>query len=254
MYTVWIEKLAAGYMDDPVTTQLLQELSVDPNSHKHYTLQDGVICFKNRIWVGNNSLAQQHILQALHSSGIGGHSGISATYHRIKQLFAWPTMKEIIQDFVKSCSVCQQAKVEHVKVPSLLQPLPVPDEAWSVISLDFIEGLPISIRYNCILVVIDKFTKYDHFIPLSHPFTALQVAQAFLTNIYKLHGLPTTIISDRDRIFTSAVWQELFKLTDTKLAMSSSYHPQTDGQIERLNQCLEVFLRCTVHSCPQTME
>lgn len=100
-------------------------------------------------------------------------------------------------------------------------------------------------------MVIDKFTKYGHFIPIKHPFTALHVAQIFLNNVYKLHGLPKTIICDRDRVFTSAVWQQLFKLTDTKLMMSSSYHPQTDGQTERLNQCVEGFLRCTVHSCPR---
>ena len=98
-------------------------------------------------------------------------------------------------------------------------------------------------------MVIDKFSKCAHFLPLSHPFTALQVAQLYFNNVYKLHGLPTAIISDRDKMFTSTVWQELFKLSDTKLLMSSSYHPQTDGQTERLNQCLETFLRCLVNSC-----
>jgi hypothetical protein len=100
-------------------------------------------------------------------------------------------------------------------------------------------------------VVIDKFSKYAHFLPLSHPFTALSVAQLYFNNVYKLHGLPKAIVSDRDRIFTSALWKELFKLSGTDLLMSSSYHPQTDGQTERLNQCLEAFLRCTVHSCPK---
>lgn len=98
-------------------------------------------------------------------------------------------------------------------------------------------------------MVIDKLTKYAYFICLSHPYTANTVAQAFLNHIYKLHGLPSVIISDRDRIFTSSFWQELFKLSDTTLNMSSSYHPQTDGQTERLNQCLKTFLRCLVQSC-----
>lgn len=102
-----------------------------------------------------------------------------------------------------------------------------------------------------ILVVVDKFTKYAHFVPLSHPFAALQVAQAYMDHIYKLHGLPQALVSDRDKIFTSAVWQNLLKLSGTHLLMSSSYHPQTDGQIQRLNQCLESFLRCSVSSCPK---
>jgi hypothetical protein len=117
--------------------------------------------------------------------------------------------------------------------------------------MDFIEGLPISGQYNVILVVIDKFTKYAHFVPLRHPFTATTVAQVFMSTIYRLHGLPKTIVSDRDRIFTSRLWQELFKFSDTTLHMSSAYHPQTVGQSERLNQCMEAYLRCFVHSCPK---
>jgi hypothetical protein len=120
-----------------------------------------------------------------------------------------------------------------------------------VVCLDFIEGLPKSNGFDTILVVVDKFTKYAHFIPLSHPFAALQVAQAYMDHIYKLHGLPDSLVFDRDRIFTSAIWRELFKLSDTQLLISSSYHPQTDGQTERLNQCLENYLCCCVHSCPK---
>ena len=160
-------------------------------------------------------------------------------------------MKNSIKEYIKTCSICQQAKPEHVKYLGLLAPLPVPTAPWSVVSMDFIEGLPSSNKQDVILVVIGKFSKYAHFMALSHPFTALQVAQSYMNNVYKLHGLPAAIISDRDRIFTSSVWQELFKLTDTQLLMSSSYHPQTDGQTERLNQCIEAFLRCTVHACPK---
>jgi hypothetical protein len=103
---------------------------------------------------------------------------------------------------------------------------------------------------NAILVVVDKFSKFSHFLPLSHPFTALTVAKVFFSEVYRLHGMPMTIISDRDRIFTSNLWKELFKLTGVTLSMSFAYHPQTNGQIERVNQCLETFLRCFVHSCP----
>jgi hypothetical protein len=108
---------------------------------------------------------------------------------------------------VQGCSLCQQAKVEHTKSPGLLQPLSIPDQAWKVICMDFVEGLPKSQRFDTILVVIDKFTKYAHFVPLSHPFTTLTVAQAFVDNMYKLHGLPESIIFDRYKIFTSQFWR-----------------------------------------------
>jgi transposase InsO family protein len=108
--------------------------------------------------------------------------------------------------------------------------------------MDFIEGLPRSGQANCIMVVIDKFSKYSHCILLLHPFTASVLAQEFLNNIYKLHGIPMAIISDRDKVFTSKFWRELFKLANVTLQLISSYHPQTDGQTERVNQCLETYL------------
>jgi len=171
-------------------------------------------------------------LIALHDSRLRGHSGISATYNRVKQLFAWPALKQSVKEFVKQCQICQQAKTERIKSLGLLEPLPIPSQAWETVSLDFIEGLPQSERYNAMLVVIDKFTKYAHFIPITHPFTALHIAQIYMNQVYKLYGLPKAIISERERVFTSVVWWQLFRLSDTKLLMSSSYHPQTDGQTE----------------------
>jgi hypothetical protein len=103
--------------------------------------------------------------------------------------------------------------------------------------MDFIEVLPKSQGFDTILVVIDKFSKYDHFIPLSHPYTALTIAQQYFQTVYKLHGMPEAIISDRDRIFTSKLWKELFKRAEVKLLMSSAYHPQTE--------CLNQFWRVT---------
>ena len=100
------------------------------------------------------------------------------------------------------------------------------------------------------MVVVYKLTRYAHFIPLAHPFSAIQVGAAFMNQVYKLHGLPYAMVSDKDRVFTSNLWKELFKQAGTELRMSSAYHPQTDGTTERVNQCMETFLRCFVHSCP----
>lgn len=169
------------------------------------------------------------------------------TYSKLKQYFAWPGMKTSVHNFVKACTICQQAKPDRSKYPGLLQPLLVPHSSLT----DSNYGLPHSSAYNSILVVVDKFTKYAHFIPLIHPFNATKIAQIYLDNIYKLHGMPQSIISDRDNIFTSTFWQALFKLTNTNLCMSSAYHPQSDGRTKRVNQCLETFLRCFVHACPK---
>lgn len=215
-----------------------------------YSLHNGVIRYNNRVWLGSNVQVQTKVTTALHSSAIGGHSGFPVTYSRIKQLFYWPGMKAFIKKFVAACEVCHKAKPDRSRYPGLLQPLPVPQQAWQSISLDFIEGLPRSNTYDTVLVVVDRLTKYGHFIPLHHPFTALKVAQRFMDTVYRLHGMPESIVSDRDRVFTSTLWKELFRLSDTQLLMSSSYHPQTDGQTERVNQCLETFLRCFVQSCP----
>ncbi|XP_073362615.1 uncharacterized protein [Aegilops tauschii subsp. strangulata] len=204
---------------------------------------EGLLKEDSKIWIGANEGLKTKLIQAFHSTPVGGHSGILPTYHRVKQLFSWRGMRTYVENFVKQCGVCQQAKHELCKSPGLLQPLPIPDSPWQAISMDFIEGLPKSEGYSAILVVVDRFTKVSHFLPLKHPFTAASVANIFLNNIVKLHGLPLAIVSDRDKIFTSSFWKELFRIWGTELQMSTAYHPQTDGQTERVNQCLEMYLR-----------
>jgi hypothetical protein len=143
------------------------------------------------------------------------------------------------------------AKPSHQKPAGLLQPLPLPDAPWQGITMDFIEGFPVSDGANSILVVVDRLTKYAHFLPLRHPYTAASVAKLFIDNIVKLHGVPLSIVSDRDRIFTSHFWKELLKALGTRLKYTTAYHPQTDGQSERVNQCLEQYLRCAVQDNPK---
>lgn len=244
----WLQEVVDGYQTDPEALKLLAALAV--NDCPPYSLNNGVIRYKQRVWLGSNTAIQTKVTNALHSSAVGGHSGFPVTYSCVKQLFYWPHMKDSIRTLVGACVVCHQAKPDRSKYPGLLQPLPVPTQAWQVISLDFIEGLPQSAGYTVILVVVDRLTKFAHFVPMRHPFTALKVAQVFMQAVYRLHGMPESIVSDRDRVFTSTLWKELFRLSDTQLLMSSSYHPQTDGQTERVNQCLETFLRCFVQACP----
>ena len=155
-----------------------------------------------------------------------------------------------MESFVQQCEVCQKAKHVHNLPAGKLQPLPVPAGTWQDLSMDFIEGLPKSEGYSVIMVVVDRLTKYAHFLPLKHPYTAPVVAKLFLNTVVKLHGFPHSIVSDRDKIFLSSFWRELFKLYGVQLAFSTAYRPQTDGQTERINQCLEMYLRCAVHESP----
>jgi len=225
----WIQEVILGYEQDPLAQELLTKLAVTPNQEDNYSLHDGIIRYKGKVWLGNNTVLQLKVLSALHDSAVGSHSGVPVTYRRVKQLFYWTGMKTDVHKYVQSCTICQQAKPDRSKYPGLLQPLEVPSHAWHTVSLDFIEGLPRSGAANCILVVVDKFSKYAYFLPLCHPFSAAKVARLFLDSVYKLHGMPQAIISDRDRIFTSQFWQQLFTLSGTKLCISSAYHPQSDG-------------------------
>lgn len=249
-HPVWLQEVLNSYAVDEAAQQLLQQLVVSSPNAEGFSLHNGVIKLNGCIWIGANASLKTKLISAFHASAVGGHSGIQATFQRVKKLFAWQGMKQNIVDFVHQCDICQKAKHEHCKYPGLLQPLPLPSGPWTDISMDFIEALPKSDGFTVILVVVDRFTKYSHFIPLKHPFTTPMVAQAFVNNVVKLHGPPQSIVSDRDKIFTSSFWKGLFKAWNTKLQMSTAYHPQTDGQSERVNQCLEMYLRCAVHDTP----
>jgi hypothetical protein len=247
----WIQEVANSYETDAHAQNLLTKLVVSSPDEQGYSLNQGIIRLHNRIWIGANTALQTKLISALHYSAVGGHSGITATYQRVKKLFAWTGLRAAVEDFVRQCEVCQHAKHENTSPAGKLQPLPVPELPWQDISMDFVEGLPKSDGFEVIMVVVDRLTKFAHFVPLKHPFTAVQVATALWDNVIKLHGIPLTIVSDRDKIFTSTVWRDLLSAAGTKLLYSTAYHPQTDGQTERVNQCLEMYLRTAVHETPR---
>ena len=152
------------------------------------------------------------VLALIHDSLLGGHSGYLKSLHRAKKDWFWHGMKKDIKAYIRGCDTCQRLKHETSKPTGLLQPLAIPPRPWHSISMDFVEGLPTSRKQNVILVIVDRFTKYVQFISLSHPYTASKVAALFLQHVFKLHGLPSSIVSDRDTVFTSLFWEELFWL------------------------------------------
>lgn len=239
----WIIDVQNSYEGDVQAHKILSMIGTNSDPDQHYSFENGILRFKGRIYVGEETSIRTNLIRDYHCSAFGGHSGMRATHHRIKALFYWPGLKKTVEMFIRECPVCQITKVEHIHIPGLLNPLEVPDMAWTHITMDFIEGLPKSKGKDAILVVVDRLTKYAHFLALSHPYSVEQVVEIFMNNIHRLHGMPMAIIIDRDRIFTSQLFQEIFKSMKVQLRFSTSYHPQTDGQTERVNQCLESYLR-----------
>ncbi|KAJ0436024.1 putative nucleotidyltransferase, Ribonuclease H [Helianthus annuus] len=171
------------------------------------------------------------VLQHCHASPEGGHFGFHKTLARVKASFWWSGVKERVKRFIRDCHICQRFKTESCRPAGLLQPLPIPSRIWEDISMDFIEGLPPSNGFTTIMVVVDRLSKYAHFVLVRHPFTAVTIAKEFVSHIVKLHGFPSTI--------------------GTELCLSSSYHPQTDGQTEVVNRTLEQYLRCFAGDRPK---
>ncbi|KAF2310558.1 hypothetical protein GH714_014456 [Hevea brasiliensis] len=175
-----------------------------------YSWHNGLLCYKNRVVVPPQSPIIHQLLKEFHDSPIGGHSGVLRTYKRLAQQFYWPSMHRSVKDHVASCEVCQGTKVETLAPAGLLQPLPIPCQVWDDVTMDFIDGLPTLHGMNSILVAVDRLSKSAHFVALAHPYTAKLVAGKFIEYVVKLHGMPKSIITDRDPIFVSRFWPNIW--------------------------------------------
>ena len=173
-------------------------------------------------------------------------------YQDLKEKFWWHGMKREIALFIQKCDICQRVKAEHQRPAGLLQPLKIPEWKWDEVGMDFITGLPKSNRgHDSIWVIVDRLTKVAHFIPVKTTYRSDQLADLYISRIVSLHGIPKTIVSDRGTQFTSRFWKKLHEELGTKLLFSTAYHPQTDGQTERVNQILEDMLQVL---CPMPMD
>lgn len=248
---LFVQQLKEEMTLDNELQQLMQDCQAEDYAGR-YTTKDGLLFYDGRLVIPMQSKLIQQILHEFHSSPVGGHAGIARTVARITPQFFWRTLRSDVKTFVANCVICQQAKTVNTAPAGLLQPLPIPQQAWDDVSMDFITGLPISFGFTVILVVVDRLTKYAHFMGLKTDYTSKSVAELFMANVVKLHGMPKSIVSDRDRVFTSKFWQHLFQLQGTTLAMSSAYHPQSDGQTEAVNKCVEMFLRCFTADNPKS--
>jgi ribonuclease HI len=209
--------------------------------------KDGVLWFKKRLCVPKQGHYRQTILDEAHNSAYSIHPGATKMYLDLKEKYWWNGMKGDIAKFVAYCDVCRRIKAEHQKPSGLLQPLPIPVWKWDEVGMDFIIGLPRTKSGNdSVWVVVDRLTKVAHFIPVRTTYGGDKLAKLYIDRIVKLHGVPKRIVSDRGTQFTSRFWRSLHEALGTKLDFSSAYHPQTDGQTERINQILEDMLRACV--------
>jgi hypothetical protein len=196
---------------------------------------------------------KQKIIRSRHDDKTAGHPGIDKTLELITRDYTWPGLRKDVESYVKNCDTCHKAKHTRHKPYGLLQSQENTDRAWSKIAMDFIVKLPPSkepmtgVVYDSILTINDTLTKYIYLIPYKESSTAEDLAYTITRTVFSQHGIPEVIITDRDKLFNSQFWQSLTDLLGIKHKMSTSYHPQTDGQTERTNQTIEQYLRCYVN-------
>ncbi|MCO5612135.1 hypothetical protein L7F22_066397 [Adiantum nelumboides] len=244
--TSMIDKYAEDNDYQGIMEGLTQGQVIEP-----YSLNEGFLLYENRLCVTKDMRGK--VMSESHEPPYAGHRGIQPTTKAILLYFYWPHMRQDIEDYVSKCIVCQKVKYERGKSSGLLQPLPIPDVPWQSISMDFVFGLPRSIQgNNGIWTIVDRFSKQAHFSPVKKTIKAKNMATMFISQIFKYHGMPSSIVSDRDPRMTSLFWQGLFENLGTKLNFSSAYHPQTDGQSEIANSIVLDLLKSYVGEVAQS--
>ncbi|GKA86103.1 putative reverse transcriptase domain-containing protein [Tanacetum coccineum] len=208
---------------------------------------DGTCCIKNRSWLPLFGSLRDLIMHESHKSKYSIHPGSDKMYHDIKKLYWWPNMKAIIAEYVSKCLTCSRVKAECQKPSGLLVQPEIPMWKWERITMDFVTKLPkTSTGHDTIWVIVDRLTKSSHFIPIRATDSMETLTRLYIKEIVSRHGVPISIISDRDNHFTSRFWQSLQNALGTQLYMSTAYHLETDGQSERTIQTLEDMLRACV--------
>jgi hypothetical protein len=223
----------------------------NPDNPSNYrTNQEELATFNGLIYIPTK--LRHELVKEFHSTPVHGHQGIGKTMERLTRSYYFPGMRKIVEKVIAECECAKNKSSRHAPYGLMKSPK-APERAWGSIAWDFIVKLPVSTepmtgtKYDAILVIVDRLTKYAYFIPYQEASTAEDLAYAFLRTVVSQHGLPEEIISDRDKLFISKFWQTLTTQLGTKSKLSTAFHPQTDGQTERTNQTLEQYLRCYVN-------
>lgn len=242
--TGMMERIKAAYPSDPECVKII----ADPSRYRCSVNGDLLMRHNQCIYVPDDRALKTTLLKEMHDSPVGGHLGVRKTLWKLAQHYYWPGMRNEVQRYVQSCVACSQNKHSNQVPVGMLQPIPIPSNRWEVWSMDLVGPLPKTSKgHDTIVVMVDKFTKLAHFAPTVITVTAPQLAEIVLSRIILQHGVPRAIISDRDPRFTGHMWKALWKMLSTDLNMSTAYHPESDGQTERMNRTLEEMLRSYVN-------
>src|SRR5260221_461357 len=231
--------------DNPVV-KALKALDMGELHSNEWTCTEGVVLYQGRVYVPDNPQLHHDLVHVHHSAIVIRHPGCWKTLELVSWNYWWPGLSRYVTKFIAGCNTCNWTKTFLTQKVGMLIPNKVPDRCWQVISIDMIRELLDSKGYNTILVVVDCLSKQIHAIPTVTSLDSARVAQLFLEHIWHHHGLPEEVISDCRSTFISNFSCELTALLGVKLTPSTSYHPQTDGQTERVNQEIEVYLRVFV--------
>jgi transposase InsO family protein len=256
----FLDSIRNGYSNDPYFQRITEGLRTDPplREFDRFVLQEnGIITYSDpsddhlRVCVPTDSANPRlrvDIIHDFHDASIAGHLGVARTTTSISEFFYWPGLSRDIKEYVRSCSVCQRNKTSN-KTYGLHQPLGIPPQRWHTVTMDFAGPFATSGegKWDMIMIVVDKLSKRCHFVPSRSNDAAPDTAKRFFDSIVRLHGIPCVIVSDRDVKFTSAFWRTLFNRFGTKLALSTAYHPQTDGQSERMVRTVKEMLRSVIN-------
>jgi transposase InsO family protein len=243
------DEIRQAQPSDPLLARYLAQVPLGTAPRFHIA-DDGALLFDDRLCVPQSSVLKDKILAEAHDSGYAIHPGETKMYQTLKRHFWWKRMHREVAQYVARCLVCQKVKAERQRPAGLLRPLPKSQRKFDIITMDFVTGLPKTQKnFNAVWVIVDTLTKVAHFIPYRYGMAPEQMARLYVRELFRLHGAPTQIISDRDTRFTSHFWRRFQEALETKLSFSTAFHPQTDGQSERTIQTLEDMLR----SCALTM-
>src|ERR1700680_4218360 len=240
-----IDRIREAYNADPQATNIRN------TQNENYRYDNDLIYYNNRLLVPSDNDIKESIMKMCHDFELSGHLGTAKTAELVKRYFYWNNIDAGVREYVLSCPYCQADKDTNQRKLGLLQSIEIPTRRWQVITVDFITSLPDvtydNNQYNAICVFVDKYSKMVHLAPCNKNITAPLFARMFMKEIVRLHGIPKRIISDRDTRFNSIFFRKFTEALDIDLAMSTAFHPQTDGQTERVNRILQEMLRHYVY-------